>query len=458
VPSQPRPTHVSFYRGRDPAQWHEQVPVFRTLRYTDLLPGVDLEITGQNGQILLQATAPLDMEISDGKSAPDAAPRAMTLQPGHPTPLEPLLNPTLAGQPSPARPTTPDGAPLLFGTFLGSDGLDQAHAIVTDDLGRIYLTGQMLPIPLQLAPATPLHAVESFFARFTADGSAVEYLTIILGDVEDWGKAVVVSSDDEAYFTGETDSSDFPTTAGAYDQEENGSFDAFLVKLDAEGLVAYSTLLGSTQWDTATSVAIDDTGAAYLTGDTWSETFPTPNNALDSTLDGPRDVFVAKISPEGSQLLYSTFLGGENIERAEAMVVSAPDVVTLVGWTTSGDFPTTANAYDPTYNNAVDAFVAQLMLGNSSLTDGTFLGGSGEDRAYALALDADGNAFLAGMTASSNFPATAGAYDTTWAGGPPAMAYPARTPSPRASLPMGNRWITPPFWAIRSGIRPTGLR
>lgn len=415
-----RTTLISYYQGKDPAQWHERTPVFGRVQYTGLLPGVDLKMTGQRGQLVLQTSAPLTMEISGG----EAAPHSFTLQPGISTPLEQIISPTYERRLSSSKSASdiqPDGSPLLYGTFLGSDGKDDAQAIAADNLGRIYLAGQMLPLPPPLIPAAqPFHAVEAFIARFTPDGSDVEYLTIILGDVEDWGKALAVNDAYEAFFTGETDSANFPTTPGAYDTDENGSFDAFLMKIGADGLIVYSTLLGEADWDTALAVAVDDQGNAYLTGDTWSPDFPTTADAFDDVLDGPRDLFIAKFNPDGSQLLYSTFLGGGNIERGEAIALAAPNVVHITGWTSSADFPTTPNAYDTTYNNAVDAFALQLTLGNSTLTYGTFLGGSGADRGYSLVLDEAGHVFIAGETASINFPATPDAYDTTYAGGPPA--------------------------------------
>lgn len=114
-PAQPRPTHLSYYRGHEATQWLEGVPVFGRLQYLDLMPGVDLEILEQKGQIVLRASAALEMAISDG----DTAPRAFTLQPGQPTPLEQVLGSNSAGGTIPARGATPNGSPLLFGTFLG---------------------------------------------------------------------------------------------------------------------------------------------------------------------------------------------------------------------------------------------------------------------------------------------------------------------------------------------------
>jgi len=188
----------------------------------------------------------------------------------------------------------------------------------------------------------------------------------------------------------------------------------------------YSTFLGGRGDDVGNGIAVDASGAAYVTGYTWdaSPDFPVTAGAYDTTPNGVRDVFVAKLGASGSGLLYSTFLGGSATDIGWAIAVDAAGAAYVTGATDDGvtDFPTTAGAYDTTHNGAPgasDAFVAKLTPSGSTLVYSTFLGGSENDRGYAIAVDAAGAAYVTGDTgdAGTDFPTTAGAYDTTHNGG-----------------------------------------
>jgi hypothetical protein len=184
------------------------------------------------------------------------------------------------------------------------------------------------------------------------------------------------------------------------------------------GLV-YSTFLGGSENELARAVALDDSGAAVVCGETESKNFPTKPGAYDRTFNGDEDAFVTKFDPAGSTLLYSTFLGGKKGDYAYALALDAAGNAVVTGATESSDFPTTHGAFDTKFNGGKnDVFVAKLDATGSALIYSTFLGGSDDggaedEQALALALDDRGDAFVSGYTYSADFPTTPGAYDRT---------------------------------------------
>lgn len=226
---------------------------------------------------------------------------------------------------------------------------------------------------------------------------------------------------------GVTGSSDFPTTPGAYDTSYSGGpNDAFVTRLNASGsMLIYSTFLGGSGDEWAYSLALDISGAATVVGGTTSPDFPTTPGAYDTTFNGGTtygDAFVTRLNSAGSSLLWSTFLGGSSDDWAEDLALQSSGEVTLSGATSSRNFPTTPAAFDTSYNGAGpygigDGFVARLNSTGSTLVYSTFLGGTGFESAYGVALDNQGVGTVGGATMSSNFPVTPGAYDTTYNGG-----------------------------------------
>ncbi|HKB16191.1 MAG TPA: hypothetical protein VKF62_08995, partial [Planctomycetota bacterium] len=178
-----------------------------------------------------------------------------------------------------------------------------------------------------------------------------------------------------------------------------------------------STFLGGADEEYAWALAVDASGAAVVAGWTYSPDCPTTAGAYDTSFNGGLfDALVASLSPSGGSLLYSTFLGGTGYDVVSALALDGSGAATLAGSTSSADFPATAGAYDTSWEGAFDTFVSRLSPSGASLRYSTFLGGGFQDLAYALALDASGAATVAGVTGSSTFPTTAGAYDTGEAG------------------------------------------
>ncbi len=230
---------------------------------------------------------------------------------------------------------------------------------------------------------------------------------------KDDANAVAVDSAGNVYVAGVTDCSDFPV-AGPIDPGIDGLWgqtQAFVSKLAADGSsLVWSTYLGGTGHDAGRAVAVDAAGGVYVAGYTQSSDFPIVGG-FDSTLGSSRDVFVARISPAGDALAWSTFLGGNNVDEANGMALDATGVY-VAGRTTSTDFPVAGTVFGPAYGSNGDGFVSKLALDGSSLVWSTYLGGSSIDEVNGLAVDASGAVYAVGETWSTDFP-VAGGFDST---------------------------------------------
>jgi hypothetical protein len=241
------------------------------------------------------------------------------------------------------------------------------------------------------------------------------YSTLLPGSeiAGDFGAAIAVDGTGHAYVAGGSGSPDFPTTQRSFDPEHNGevnSLDAFVVKLKPDGSgLDFATFLGGHCNEAVTGIAVDDHDRVFVTGSTLSNDFPTTKGAYDRKARGQDDVFVSELSADGRRLLASTYLGGKALDWAQGLALGPGGDVTVTGWTTSADFPTTPGAFDRRPHGGEDGFVARLGPGASKLVYSTVLGGVADDRGRAVAVDTSGNAYVTGGTSSDDFPTTPGA-------------------------------------------------
>ncbi len=310
-----------------------------------------------------------------------------------------------------------DGSALAYSTYLGGAGADDGNGIAVDSSGNAYVVGSTSSA--NFPTVGPIDAVlggtqDGFVAKLNATGSALVYSTYLGGAGNDFGNAIAVDSSASAYVTGFTNSADFPFQ-GVLDSVLGGSQDAYVAKLNAAGsALAYSTYLGGAGIELGIGIAVDASGAAYVTGRTESADFPT-FAAFDNTLGGTADVFVVKLNAAGSALVYSTYLGGANTEFSGGIAVDASGNAYLTGQTGSTDFPT-ASPLQGGLNGTTDAFVTKLNATGSAPTYSTYLGGANTDFGNGVAVDASGNVFIVGNTSSVDFP-VANALQSVFGGG-----------------------------------------
>jgi beta-propeller repeat-containing protein len=295
---------------------------------------------------------------------------------------------------------------LAFSSYLGGGGNEEGNSIAVDSAGTVYVAGftDSINFPLVSAtqPAMGGGQQDAFVAKLDPSGTRLLYSTYIGGDGQDNSTSIAVDSSGDAYITGFTDSTNFPVR-NWLQQEKKGEFNAFVVKLDPTGSLLYSTLFGGSSSDFASSIAVDSSGNAYVAGLAASPDIPIAN-ALQSAHGGLLDIYLAKINPSGRKLVFSTYLGGSNIEGASSIAVDASGNIYLTGVTSSRDFRT-ASPLQPSHGGGMfDAFITKINPSGSQIIYSTYLGGSGEDRAFRIAVDSAGNAYVTGDTDSTNFP------------------------------------------------------
>ena len=300
------------------------------------------------------------------------------------------------------------GSALVYSTYLGGSSDDNARGIAVDGAGAAYLTGNTWStnFPTQ-APFQGSYggSFDAFVAKLNATGSALIYSTYLGGSGVDEAQGIAIDGAGAAYVAGYTNSSNFPTQA-PFQGSNAGSFDAFVTKLNAAGsALVYSTYLGGSDADEAKGITVDGTRAAYVTGDTSSTNFPT-QGPFQGSKAGPDDAFVTKLNDKGSALIYSTYLGGSGVDEAQGIAIDGAGAAYVAGYTNSSNFPTQA-PFQGSEAGSFDAFVTKLNAAGSALVYSTYLGGSSDDNARGIAVDGAGAAYLTGNTWSTNFPTQA---------------------------------------------------
>jgi len=474
---------ANYFIGRDPAKWRSGIPMYGKVRYAGVYPGIDLVYYGNQRRVeydfvagpgahpnrirlrfegvrglargaggeLLAKTALGELVL--------ARPEIYQMVDGRRVSVEgefALMGRRTAGfrlgRYDPGRELTIDPA-LEYSTYLGGSGGDSGKAIAIDGSGDAYIAGQTYSTDFPVSPGAwqttskgaAKQVFNAFVSKLNADGTALVYSTYLGGSGGDQAfaqgdaaEAIAVDGSGNAYVTGLTGSEDFPVTAGALQTinkaAANGDITAFAAKLNPAGTgLVYSTYLGGSgtaanapfAGDTGTSIAVNNGGEAYVAGLTYSKDFPVTDGALqavnNSAATGGTNGFVARLNAAGTGLVYSTYLGGSGSsagipfasDTCNAIALDGAGDAYVAGQTLSKDFPVTAGAFQTRMAAAgadgANAFVSELDPAGSALVYSTYLGGSVIDAADAIAVDSSGDAYVAGLTYSLNFPVTAGA-------------------------------------------------
>ena len=302
---------------------------------------------------------------------------------------------------------------VVYSTYLGGTGDDSVAGIAVDEEGCAYVTGETqwhdFPITQGSFNTSYRHI---FVTKLNSTGTALEYSTFF-GGTEGFNYSLDIKADKfgDAYLTGWTQSSDFPITPNAFSKQIVWN-DVFVTKLNPSGNgLVYSTSLGGADIDYAYGLAIDRDGCAYITGKTGSSNFPITPNAYRPTKDiNALEGFLTKLNPEGSNLIYSTFLGKTGYSSAFRVAVDSTGYAVVAGCTEYSDFPVTPGALHLFHGGVWDVFVTKINPNGTKALYSALFGGVNNDGVGGIFLDSAGNAYICGTTESSDFPTTSQAY------------------------------------------------
>ncbi len=314
--------------------------------------------------------------------------------------------------------------PLIFATYLGGSATELCRGVALDSSGNVVVAGQTSSANFPTTTGAYQQGYPSgnsnstgFVAKLSSDGAALLFSTYLGGNDVDACLSLALDSSNDLFVTGQTESTNFPTTAGAFQTTNHSSGGAaFMVELSADGttLLAGTYLSGSLE-ELGRAIALDSSGNPVLAGTTYSPDFPTTAGVLiPSPPNGSNSGFVAKLSSDGTTLMFGTYLGGNGGDASNDLCVDSQNNVTVVGVTSSSNFPVSAGAYEPNLpSSAVGAaYVVKLSPDATALVSGSYLGGNAESVAEAVSLDPSGNVAVSGYTSSNNFPTTTGALQT----------------------------------------------
>jgi len=312
----------------------------------------------------------------------------------------------------------PAGNRLEYSTYFGGSFDDEAEGIAIDSAGWAWIAGYTNSPDLPTRSAYQAHAPgrdDAFILKLAPSGDSLAYCTYLGGSGYEWPWGIAVDSSGSAYITGYTTSADFPTRS-PIQPSFHGDADVFITKLAPAGdALVYSTYLGGSGRDSGDDIAVDMSGAAYVTGYTQSQDFPTKVPLQSANGGGRGDAFVVKLTPAGDALTYATYLGGSGDENGASIAVDPAGSAYVTGVTDSPNFPTQSPLQ--ALRGPADAFIAKLAPAGDALLYSTLFGGNGGDGAYAIDVDGAGSAYVAGFTSSGDFP-TRSPLRASLAGGP----------------------------------------
>jgi len=447
------PGKVNYFVGNAPDKWRTDIPTYAKVKYLDVYPGIDMIYSGNERQLewdfivhpganpdlisldfagneqlllddhgnLLLTAGSEQIRISKPVVYQEAAHQRNTVFCSY------ICNDHQVGfqlgDYDPSKPLIID--PIIeYSTYLGGSDEDKGYGITSDAAGNVYVTGyttSSTAFPPGFPVLDPYQAdnasvaiPDAFITKITATGALV-YSTYLGGTGADTGWSIAIDAAGNAYVTGSTSSTDFPTAnpIQGINNSNGAGFDVFVTKLNAAGnALIYSTYLGGTQDDGGYGIAVDQAGNAYVTGYTQSSSlfppgFPTQNPIQpdNNSVFPLNDAFVTKINADGS-LGYSTYLGGSNNDIGNAITVDSAGNAYVTGSTMSAPpngFPITLGSFQPVFGGNIDAFVTKLNA-DGSLGYSSYLGGGNLDEGRSITVNSAGNAYVTGNTSSIDFP------------------------------------------------------
>ncbi len=434
---QPIGYKCNYFIGNDPTQWYTDVPNHSAIQYHEVYEGIDLKYYGdgqkleydfivspysdpeqiavhyegvgslsvaENGDLLIatkwgitREKRPEVYQERDGQRVSLAGRFRLIDRTTFSFELSRDYNPQLAVVIDPV---------LVFSTYLGGGGDDEAHGVTTDDDGAIYVAGETTSS--DFPTVNPLFSAngnkDAFITKFSAAGDSLIYSTYIGGSGQDVAYDIALDEEGNTYIAGATGSANWPLV-NAYDSTSQND-EGFITELNSSGnAILFSSLLGGHDDDEALAVSVDEAGSPVVVGWTSSSDFPIANalQSVKGDTDPDEDAFVAKFQPNGLAVVFSTFLGGENRDHANAVVTDAARDIFVTGQTESGDFPT-VNPIDSAGGGA-DVFVTKYSSNGSTMLFSTYISSlNGNDYGFGIAVSGDSAVGIVGEANHNGFP------------------------------------------------------
>ncbi|MGZ5442602.1 MAG: DUF7948 domain-containing protein [Thermoanaerobaculia bacterium] len=443
-------TTSNYFIGNDPAKWRANVANYAKVRYEKVYPGVDLVYRGNQRQVeydfvVAPHANPKQIRLAfDGiESMHVGADGELVLRTAHGDLVQPrpivyqerngkrqLVRGSYAllgdnrvgfrlGRYDRSRELVIDPV-IVYSTFFGGTGYDETDVIAADSAGNAYVAG------LTISPSFPGSEniviqpqsggdYDVFVTKINPQGTAVVWATY-LGGTEgvEYSEGIAVDSSGNVYISGDTNSTDFPVTAGALQTTHGGNNrDSWVAKINAAGTaLVYCTYVGGSGDEGNLDLAVDDSGNAYVVGYTGSPAFPgVTGSSIQPALNGGSDGYLIKINTTGTAVAYATYLGGESgWDSTYSVFVDASGNAYVGGSTASTTFPgVSGSSLQPTHGGSSrDGYVMKINAAGSAILFSTFLGGTGFDNIHSVELDGSGNILLTGLTTSTNFPGVTG--------------------------------------------------
>jgi hypothetical protein len=392
------PGRSNYFIGNDPQNWRTSIPNYSKVQYKSVYPGVDLIYYGNQGQLEYDFVLAPGADPSRISLAFAGERQAETRRIKWDLRIDAKGDLVVDGDGSEVR----FHKPVVYqpGAKLGQSTADRGPGM-TNSAPRTLVDGRYV---LRADNQVGFELAAYDRSRPLVIDPVLNYSTYLGGGGADAGYGIAVDSSGNAYVTGRTTSTNFSTQNPYQRANAGGADDVFVTKFNPAGSgLVYSTYLGGAGDDIAYAIALDSSDNVYLTGSTTSLNFPTRNPFQAKYGGGPSDAFVTKLNPQGTALVYSTYLGGRGLDTASGIAVDPSGSAYVTGQTNSNAFPI-KNAFQAGCAGGDDAFVTKFSPTGSALVYSTYLGGIGSEAAYTITIDSSRNAYVAGGTTSTNFP------------------------------------------------------